>query len=113
MSTLEIKDEIAKKLATIEDSSYLKKVLTYIDDLKNSHNSSNLSKRQIDELDKRSANYLAGNEETIKEIVAFTINGTPISKQEYIKRNQQAVNSFKKGNFKTQGEILAKYKKSI
>jgi rRNA pseudouridine-1189 N-methylase Emg1 (Nep1/Mra1 family) len=53
------------------------------------------------------------NELNQKEIVAFSINGTPISKKEYIKRNEKAVKSFKNGKFKTQKEILEKYKKGI
>jgi hypothetical protein len=48
-----------------------------------------------------------------KETVAYSIDGNPISKKEYIKRNKQAVDSYKKGNFKTQKELLEKYKKSI
>jgi hypothetical protein len=48
-----------------------------------------------------------------KEIVVYTIDGKPISEREYIKRNEQAVESFKKGNFKTKNELLKKYTKSI
>jgi hypothetical protein len=48
-----------------------------------------------------------------KEIVAYSITGDPISKKEYIKRNEAAVKSYKKGDFKTQKEILEKYQKSI
>jgi hypothetical protein len=61
MDTPEIKDKIIQKLASIDDATFLKNVLTYIEDLKDS---SNLSTKQIDELDKRSANYLAGLEKT-------------------------------------------------
>jgi rRNA pseudouridine-1189 N-methylase Emg1 (Nep1/Mra1 family) len=56
---------------------------------------------------------LLKNELNQNEIVAFSIDGNPISKKEYINRNEKAVASFKKGQFKTQKEILEKYKKGI
>lgn len=91
MSTIEIKNKIVSKLNSIEDSSVLETVLNYVENLKDVYSSKKIS----------------------EEIVAFTIDGKPISKEAYIKRNEQAVDSFKKGNFKTQKEILEKYKKSI
>lgn len=89
MSTLEIKNKIVSNLNAIEDSVVLETVLSYVMKLKDSHKNSS------------------------EEIVAYSIDGKAISKKEYIKRNEQAVNSYKKGNFKTQEELLNKYKKSI
>jgi hypothetical protein len=43
------------------------------------------------------------------EIVAYTIDGNAITKEEYIKRNEDALSSFKKGNFKTQQEMMQKF----
>ncbi|WP_299670429.1 hypothetical protein [uncultured Polaribacter sp.] len=44
-----------------------------------------------------------------KEIVAYTINGDSISKEEYRGRNSKAVESYKNGLFKSQEELLEKY----
>lgn len=88
MNTLEIKNKIVSNLNSIEDSYILESVLSFVENLKDSNKLS-------------------------KEIVAYSIDGKPISKKEYIIRNEQAVNSYKKGNFKTQEELLNKYKKSI
>jgi hypothetical protein len=89
MNTLEIKDKIVEKLDTIEDTKILESVLNYLEKLKKT-------------------DYIVN-----KEIIAYSITGEPISKQDYIIRNKQAVDSYKKGNFKTQKELLEKYKKSI
>ena len=113
MSTIELKNKIVSKLNSIEDSSVLETVLNYIENLKDSYKNGNLSTKQLNELDRRRENYLAGKLNSLEEIVAFSIDGKPISKKEYIKRNEQAVDSYKKGNYKTQKEILEKYKKSI
>lgn len=45
-----------------------------------------------------------------EEVVAYTIDGKPVSKQDYIQRNKQAIVSFEKGFFKTQDQMLSKYK---
>jgi hypothetical protein len=89
MSAIEIKKQIVSNLNAIEDSFVLETVLSYVMNLKDSHKNSS------------------------EEIVAYSIDGKAISKKEYIKRNEQAVNSYKKGNFKTQEQLLNKYKKSI
>ena len=44
------------------------------------------------------------------EVVAYSINGNVITKKEYIARNEEAESSFKKGNYKTQEEMINKYK---
>jgi len=41
--------------------------------------------------------------------VANTINGNGITSASYKKRNQQALNSYQKGNIKTSQEMLKKY----
>jgi len=46
----------------------------------------------------------------IDNAVARDVNGNPISRQEYIERNEKAVASYKKGSFKTQSQIREKYK---
>lgn len=42
-------------------------------------------------------------------VVTQTILGEPITQKEYIDNNNEAVNSFKKGTYKTQSEIRKKY----
>jgi len=86
MSTIELKNKIVDKLNFIQDSSILNTVLTYLESNDDSTN--------------------------LEEIVAYTIKGNPISRKEYLKRNNQAMESFKKGNFKTQKQILEKYNKA-
>lgn len=43
------------------------------------------------------------------DIVAQTIKGEAISRDQYIQSNNEAVASYQKGDFKTQKEILQKY----
>ena len=43
------------------------------------------------------------------EIVAHTIKGQPISRKKYIENNKEAIEAFKRGEFKTQSEIKQKY----
>ena len=46
---------------------------------------------------------------TDNNIVAYTIKGEPLTKKQYINNNNQALESFKKGAFKTQNEMIKKY----
>ena len=64
MSTLEIKNKILSNLNSIEDSSVLETVLSYVENLKDSYKSGKLSTNQLNELDKRRENYLSGKEST-------------------------------------------------
>lgn len=64
MSTIEIKNKIVSKLNSIEDSSVLETVLNYIENLKNSYKNENLSAKQLNELERRRENYIAGKEKT-------------------------------------------------
>lgn len=43
------------------------------------------------------------------DIVAYTMDGTALSQKEYIENNNQAVASFKKGDFKTQSQMREKF----
>ena len=45
-----------------------------------------------------------------EDIVAHTIVGEPISREEYVDRNNKAVESYNKGLHKTTTEMLDKYK---
>ncbi|QTE21475.1 hypothetical protein [Polaribacter cellanae] len=103
MSILEIKNKIVEEIDTIKDASLLKNILTYLENLKDK-NLNAVAEEQL--IYKKNANYSTEN-----EIVAYTIKGEPISKEAYIKRNKQAVESYKQGNFKTQKELLEKYQK--
>lgn len=87
MKTSEIKNKIFNTIDAIDDNVVLEEVLTYLTDLKTESKSN-------------------------EEIVAYTIKGKPISRLEYINRNEKAVESFKSGKFKTQKQIIEKYKKS-
>jgi hypothetical protein len=42
-------------------------------------------------------------------IVAHTIKGKPVLKSEYVDNNNEAVNSFQQGNYKTQSQLREKY----
>ena len=44
-----------------------------------------------------------------KDIVAYTIKEEPITRSQYVENNNQAVASFKKGDFKTQSQMRQKY----
>lgn len=44
-----------------------------------------------------------------EDIVAYTTKGEPLTKAQYIDNNEQAVASFKKGDFKTQAQMRQKY----
>jgi len=46
---------------------------------------------------------------TNNDIVAYTIDGKPLTRKQYIKNNNDAVKSFKNGDFKTQDEMMKKY----
>lgn len=43
------------------------------------------------------------------DVVAYTMDGTALSREEYIENNNQAVASFKKGDFKTQSQMREKF----
>ncbi len=43
------------------------------------------------------------------DIVAYSVKGKSITRKEYVDSNEEAVASFKKGNFKTQSQIRKKY----
>ena len=61
MGAVELRNKIFDKLNTVEDSSMLETVLNYIENFrKKEPTSSNLTKQQLDELDKRRAKYLSG-----------------------------------------------------
>ena len=65
MGTAELRNKIVDKLNAVEDSSMLENVLIFIENFKKNDFSSNqLSKKQLDELDKRRENYLNGEEKT-------------------------------------------------
>jgi len=64
MSTIDLKNKIIDKLNTIEDATFLESVLLYLEKAKTISKTSNLSEIQIDELNKRSADYLAGKAKT-------------------------------------------------
>ncbi|MGB0880002.1 MAG: hypothetical protein ACPGTO_05500 [Polaribacter sp.] len=65
MKTVELKNKIFEKLITVEDSSMLETVLDYVENLKKTEpSSSNITKKQLDELDKRREQYLLGKEKT-------------------------------------------------
>ncbi|MGB1283918.1 MAG: hypothetical protein ACPG44_05565 [Polaribacter sp.] len=65
MKTVELKNKIFEKLITVEDSSMLETVLDYVENLKKTEpTSSNITKKQLDELDKRREQYLLGKEKT-------------------------------------------------
>ena len=51
-------------------------------------------------------NYL----ETDESIVAFTIEGKPLTKNEFIQKNKQAYEEVQKGNFVTSNELLKQMK---
>ena len=42
-------------------------------------------------------------------IVAYTINGTPLTREQYIANNEEAVASFKRGDFKTTAQLREKF----
>lgn len=42
-------------------------------------------------------------------IVAYTIDGTPLTREEYIANNEEAVASFRKGDFKTTSQLKEKF----
>lgn len=46
---------------------------------------------------------------TDNDVVAYTMDGTALSREEYIENNNQAVASFKKGDFKTQSQMREKF----
>jgi len=46
-----------------------------------------------------------------RKVVAYTFDGNPVTQKQYIQNNQDAVDSFKKGEYKTQAEIRKKYSK--
>lgn len=60
--------------------------------------------RMVNALHKTYKEDISGN-----DIVAHTINGEVITKNQYIQNNNEAVASYQKGDFKTQKEILQKY----
>lgn len=65
METIELRNKIFEKLSTVEDSSMLETVLNYIESFKKTKpSSSNLTKKQLDELDKRREQYLLGKGKT-------------------------------------------------
>jgi len=64
MSTVELKNMITDKLSTIEDATFLESVLLYLEKAKTVPKSSNLTQNQIEELNKRSADYLAREAKT-------------------------------------------------
>ena len=65
MKTVELKNKIFEQLNTVEDFSMLEMVLNYIENFKKIEPfSSNLTKKQLDELDKRREQYLLGKEKT-------------------------------------------------
>ena len=65
MGTVELRNKIFDKLSKVEDSSTLETVLNYIENLrKTTSSSSNLTKKQLDELDKRREKYLLGEGKT-------------------------------------------------
>lgn len=43
------------------------------------------------------------------DVVAHTMSGEAVTREQYIKNNMEAVASYQKGAFKTQKEILQKY----
>ncbi|WP_298762669.1 hypothetical protein [uncultured Polaribacter sp.] len=102
MSILNIKNKIVEEINTIQDASILKKVLSYLEKVKEN----NVSEEQLIYYNKKKSNSLSE-----KDIVAYSIKGTPISRETYIKNNEQAIESFRNGNFKTQKQILEKYQK--
>ena len=64
MSTIDLKNKIIDKLNTIEDATFLESVLLYLEKAKTISKTSNLSEIQMNELNKRSADYLAGKAKT-------------------------------------------------
>ncbi len=77
MRALDLRNTIFNKLNTIEDFSILKGVLEYIEDLKNDKN----------------------------EIVAYTINGEPLTKEMYIKKVKDADASVEAGRYTTMDDL--------
>jgi hypothetical protein len=53
--------------------------------------------------------FVEQRETSDSDIVAYTMDGTPLSQEEYIENNNQAVASFKKGDFKTQSQMREKF----
>lgn len=102
MSILNIKEKIVEEINTIKDASILKNILIYLEKVKDN----NVSEEQLMYFNKKKSNSLSE-----KDIVAYTIKGTPISRETYINNNEQAIESFKNENFKTQKQILEKYQK--
>lgn len=51
------------------------------------------------------------NEEHLEDdqIVAHTANGISVTRSQYIKNNEEAVASFKKGDFKTSSQLRDKF----
>ncbi len=72
MGTVELRNSILNKLNTIEDSAMLAKVLDFVDTIT-----------------------------TKEEIVAYTVQGEPLTKEKYIQR----VNDAEKGNFISSEEL--------
>ena len=61
METVEIRNKIFDTLNLVEDSTMLETVLKYIEDYKKEENYlSDLTKNQLDEIDKRREKYLSG-----------------------------------------------------
>ena len=77
MRALDLRNTIFNKLNTIEDFSMLKGVLEYIEDLKNDKN----------------------------EIVAYTINGEPLTKEMYVKKVKDADVSVEAGRYTTMDDL--------
>ena len=60
--------------------------------------------RMVNALHKTYKEDISGN-----DIVAHTINGEAITRNQYIENNNEAVASYQKGDFRTQKEMLQKY----
>ncbi len=56
--------------------------------------------------------YLEDSEIKEDEIVGYTLDGEPLTLNEYTECNRKAVDSYHKGLYKTQKEILEKYQGS-
>lgn len=76
MSTVELRNKIYDSLKSVEDSTVLEKVYSYIENIRRKNSNDN-------------------------DIVAYTIKGKPLTKQEYIQQVKEADKSVSEGNYTT------------
>jgi len=81
MGAIELKDKLIEIIKSTSDEKYLKVLFDFAKHTNSSDHA----------------------------IVAYTIDGTPLTCEQYIANNEEAVASFKKGDFKTTSQLREKF----